>query len=135
VVPGVSYPTSLSTNLTSKRTSHKIAEQGRRNRINTALLEMQALLPSPPLGAKESKSPEIMTAAQSNNSKAAKVESAIDYIKALQKQCSEKDRQLDQKDQEMEVLRRELAALKRSSSTGEVSNADTALQSTEDNAT
>ncbi|KAJ4286140.1 hypothetical protein N0V90_013489 [Kalmusia sp. IMI 367209] len=135
VVPGVSYPTSLSTNLTSKRTSHKIAEQGRRNRINTALQEMQALLPSPQLGAKESKSPEIMTAAQSNNSKAAKVESAIDYIKALQKQCSEKDRLLDQKDQEVEALRKELAALRRCSSSGAASNADTALQSTEENGT
>src|SRR5579871_3239051 len=45
-VPGVSYPSELSTNLTSKRTSHKIAEQGRRNRINLALQEMQSLLPS-----------------------------------------------------------------------------------------
>ena len=44
-LPGVSYPSDLSTNLTSKRTSHKIAEQGRRNRINTALQEMQGLLP------------------------------------------------------------------------------------------
>ncbi|KAF2741509.1 hypothetical protein EJ04DRAFT_422596 [Polyplosphaeria fusca] len=114
-VPGVIYPTSLSTNLTSKRTSHKIAEQGRRNRINTALQEMQALLPSPLLGAKESKSPESSTAAQSNNSKAAKVESAIDYIRELQKQCSEKDRLIEQKDQEMENLRKELAAFKTSS--------------------
>ncbi|KAF9735341.1 hypothetical protein PMIN06_000575 [Paraphaeosphaeria minitans] len=135
VVPGVSYPTSLSTNLTSKRTSHKIAEQGRRNRINTALQEMQALVPSPHLGAKESKSPESMTAAQLNNSKAAKVESAIDYIKALQAQCSEKDKQLDKKDQELQALRKELAALKRSSSTGGASSADTALQSTEQDAT
>jgi len=45
-LPGVSYPDSLSTGLTSKRTSHKVAEQGRRNRINEALKEMQALLPS-----------------------------------------------------------------------------------------
>ena len=76
-----------------------------------------------------------MTAAQSNNSKAAKVESAIDYIKALQKQCSEKDKLLDQKEQEMEALRRELAALKRSSCTEGTSSADIALQSTEENAT
>ncbi|KAI9677956.1 MAG: hypothetical protein M1822_008064 [Bathelium mastoideum] len=46
-LPGVNYPQELSTNLTSKRTSHKIAEQGRRNRINTALQEMQSLLPGP----------------------------------------------------------------------------------------
>ncbi|KAL8673823.1 MAG: hypothetical protein Q9168_001788, partial [Polycauliona sp. 1 TL-2023] len=44
-LPGVSYPEALSTNLTSKRTSHKLAEQGRRNRINTALQEIAALLP------------------------------------------------------------------------------------------
>lgn len=42
------YPEALSKNLNSKRTSHKIAEQGRRNRINTALQEMQSLLPTPP---------------------------------------------------------------------------------------
>ena len=34
-LPGVSYPETLAENLSSKRTSHKIAEQGRRNRINT----------------------------------------------------------------------------------------------------
>lgn len=38
----------LSTNLTSKRTSHKIAEQGRRNRINSALQEIATLLPRGP---------------------------------------------------------------------------------------
>lgn len=133
-VPGVVYPTSLSTNLTSKRTSHKIAEQGRRNRINTALQEMQALLPSPQLGAKESKSPDSGSA-QSNNSKAAKVESAIEYIRQLQKQCSDKDKLLDQKDQEVEALRKELAALRRSSSSGAVSSSDAPMQSTEEDAT
>lgn len=94
-------------------------------------MEMQALLPSPQLGAKESKSPEIMTAAQSNNSKAAKVESAIEYIKTLQKQCLDKDRLIDQKDQEMESLRRELAALRRSSTSEAASNSDNALPTTE----
>lgn len=115
-VPGVVYPTSLSTNLTSKRTSHKIAEQGRRNRINMALQEMQALLPSPQVSASEAKSPE--TAAQSSNSKAAKVESAIEYIKQLKQQVSEKDRLIEAKDLEMEQLRKELAAMRRSSSVG-----------------
>ncbi|KAF1995827.1 hypothetical protein P154DRAFT_333683 [Amniculicola lignicola CBS 123094] len=120
-VPGVVYPTSLSTNLTSKRTSHKIAEQGRRNRINTALLELQALLPSPQISAKDAvaKSPDSASAAaQSSNSKAAKVESAIDYIRQLKKEGSDKDRLLDQKDAEMEALRKELAALRRGSSAG-----------------
>lgn len=82
-----------------------------------ALQEMQALLPSPQLGPTEAKSPDS-SAAQSNNSKAAKVESAIDYIRQLKQQVSERDRLIESKDQEMEQLRRELAALRRSSSEG-----------------
>lgn len=54
-----------------------------------------------------------MTAAQSANSKAAKVESAIEYIKQLQKEVSERDKLLSQKDQEMGALRKELEALKK----------------------
>ena len=127
-VPGVVYPTSLSTNLTSKRTSHKIAEQGRRNRINMALQEMQALLPSPQLGATpDAKSPES-NAQNTNNSKAAKVESAIEYIKQLKQEVSERDNLLSQKDQEMDALRKELAALKRSSSEGSVSQVQATSQ-------
>ncbi|KZM20483.1 uncharacterized protein EKO05_0004511 [Ascochyta rabiei] len=123
-VPGVSYPASLSTNLTSKRTSHKIAEQGRRNRINTALQEMQDLLPpGSQTVTPDAKSPE--TAAQSNNSKAAKVESAIDYIKHLKSEVSLKDQLLQQKDVEMEALRKQLAELRRSSSVGVSSESST----------
>lgn len=126
-VPGVVYPTSLSTNLTSKRTSHKIAEQGRRNRINMALQEMQALLPSPLIAATDAKSPESF-AQQSNNSKAAKVESAIDYIKQLKQQVSEKDDLISKKDEEMDQLRKELAALRRSDSVGSVADAAAQLK-------
>lgn len=93
-LPGVSYPTELSTNLTSKRTSHKIAEQGRRNRINTALQEIATLLPR---GTRDSsgeksgsgdagepnESTNAKAAAQSANSKASTVEQAIEYIKQL----------------------------------------------------
>lgn len=100
--PGVSYPENLSTNLTSKRTSHKIAEQGRRNRINMALQEISALLPasangngnggggggSGTEGEASSKAKEVINpgtaAQQSNNSKASTVEAAIEYIRALQ---------------------------------------------------
>jgi hypothetical protein len=39
----VSYPEALAENLSSKRTSHKIAEQGRRNRINTGMLVVASL--------------------------------------------------------------------------------------------
>ncbi|KAL9023379.1 MAG: hypothetical protein Q9196_007238 [Gyalolechia fulgens] len=96
-LPGVSYPETLSTNLTSKRTSHKLAEQGRRNRINTALQEIASLLPPTANGPTpkdmasngriNSPGASVMltgTAAQQSNSKASTVESAIDYIKALQ---------------------------------------------------
>ena len=90
-LPGVSYPEALSTNLTSKRTSHKIAEQGRRNRINTALQEIASLLPPPtPTNGSSNQaggSANIVmtgTAAQQSNSKASTVEMAIEYIKSLQ---------------------------------------------------
>jgi len=94
-LPGVSYPEALSTNLTSKRTSHKIAEQGRRNRINTALQEIASLLPPPPLNGDSSPPKDRQegavgsmmmtgTAAQQSNSKASTVELAIEYIKNLQ---------------------------------------------------
>jgi predicted RNase H-like nuclease (RuvC/YqgF family) len=82
-----------------------------------ALQEMQALLPSPLIAATDAKSPDS-SAAQSSNSKAAKVESAIDYIRQLKQEVSERDRLIESKDQEMEQLRKELAALKRSSSVG-----------------
>ena len=97
-LPGVSYPETLSTNLTSKRTSHKIAEQGRRNRINTALQEIASLLPpSTPQANGQSgdmggTSPSLMMSgslAQQSNSKASTVELAIEYIKSLQKELSE----------------------------------------------
>jgi hypothetical protein len=41
---GLLYPDTLSADLTSKRTSHKLAEQGRRNRINTALGDLAKLI-------------------------------------------------------------------------------------------
>jgi subtilase family serine protease len=103
-LPGVSYPEALSTNLTSKRTSHKIAEQGRRNRINNALQEIASLLPSstPQLNGVGGRAGSVDagtngtsggggdgsimtgTAAQQSNSKASTVEMAIEYIKSLQ---------------------------------------------------
>lgn len=100
-LPGVHYPDSLSTGLTSKRTSHKVAEQGRRNRINEALKEMQSLLPKQalPKGAKEGtsdggaesgdadgKDSKEDAQAKSNSSKAATVESANEYIRKLQRE-------------------------------------------------
>ncbi|KYK57673.1 Phosphorus acquisition-controlling protein [Drechmeria coniospora] len=84
-VPGVSYPTELSTNLTSKRTSHKIAEQGRRNRINAALQTMAALLPDGQnVEAEEAESKDGKGNAP--NSKASVVENAIVHMQNLQQE-------------------------------------------------
>jgi hypothetical protein len=79
---GLQYPEHLSTNLTSKRTSHKIAEQGRRNRINNALAEMASLLPPPATANCEGGGKE-------QTSKASTVELAIDYIRALKTELEE----------------------------------------------
>ncbi|KAH7384176.1 hypothetical protein DE146DRAFT_668025 [Phaeosphaeria sp. MPI-PUGE-AT-0046c] len=96
-VPRVIYPPSLATNLTSKRTSHKIAEQGRRDRIIMALQEMETLLPS-----KQKLSLHLVGGPPS--SKASTVESAIEYIKELQQQIREKDWLLENKDRQLEQL-------------------------------
>lgn len=91
-LPGVSYPEALAENLSSKRTSHKIAEQGRRNRINLALKEIEGLLPpaiTTVVGKREraaSVVDEQSDKPQSGQgaSKASTVEMAIVYIKSLQ---------------------------------------------------
>jgi len=118
-LPGVSYPETLSTNLTSKRTSHKLAEQGRRNRINTALQEIAALLPpsTPALNAGQGKSPNASgkeesviragdamltgTAAQQSNSKASTVELAIEYIKSLQGELQDVKGRLEEAEEQL----------------------------------
>jgi hypothetical protein len=121
-LPGVSYPESLSMGLTSKRTSHKIAEQGRRNRINEAIKEMQLLLPKTKgkgradeiaeeeeeANAKDGKG--NTAEGRSANSKAATVESAIDYIKLLQQEKTLAVEMLQKKDEEMAALRKQLQA-------------------------
>jgi Helix-loop-helix DNA-binding domain len=91
-LPGVSYPEALAENLSSKRTSHKIAEQGRRNRINLALKEIEALLPAAITGGaskKDRNNSENETAEKpapsiQGASKASTVEMAILYIRNLE---------------------------------------------------
>ncbi|KAF4541723.1 Hlh transcription factor [Lasiodiplodia theobromae] len=119
-VPGVVYPEALSTNLTSKRTSHKIAEQGRRNRINLALQELQSLIPSPTINPKDSStsaptgnsaSPEesaLRKEERQSNSKASTVENAIEYIKLLKRKDEERDRRMMEQRREIEELRKKL---------------------------
>lgn len=92
---GVSYPEALAENLSSKRTNHKLAEQGRRNRINSALKEIEALIPSDFVQARQAKEAALTgvkaadkekeKASNQAISKASAVEMAIDYIKALKK--------------------------------------------------
>lgn len=112
VLPGVSYPETLAENLSSKRTNHKLAEQGRRNRINTALKEIETLLPpgfAQERAIKESKEANAMVKNGDNKdgskdskekntpptiSKASTVEMAIDYIKALKQELEETKAQL-----------------------------------------
>ncbi len=113
-LPGVSYPSELSTNLTSKRTSHKIAEQGRRNRINSALQEIATLLPMPPPKDSEGEGSDGKKDKNGNgsangangaggaggaaapNSKASTVEMAIEYIKQLQQEVAAANRRAEE---------------------------------------
>jgi hypothetical protein len=107
-LPGVSYPSELSTNLTSKRTSHKIAEQGRRNRINSALQEIATLLPRPPKdsegeGSDNKKDKSGGGGGGAPNSKASTVEMAIEYIKQLQKEVREANRRAEEAEKKLEL--------------------------------
>lgn len=121
VLPGVTYPESLAENLSSKRTNHKLAEQGRRNRINTALKEIEGLLPpwlahgaakdkdNKEKDRKEaggcsangsSKSPDKPASTQPI-SKASTVEMAIVYIKSLQQQLAQTQEKLKAAEQKL----------------------------------
>jgi hypothetical protein len=126
-IPGIHYPSDLPTQLTSKRTSHKIAEQGRRQRINTALTEMNKLLPkeSPVIGAKNGSGTNDEDDDEDDedfkkgggkgggNSKAATVEAAIRYIQALQAKAAKEKEEMSTVAKENEVLRKKLAALEK----------------------
>ncbi|KAF3396067.1 hypothetical protein F1880_007344 [Penicillium rolfsii] len=96
---GVSYPETLAENLSSKRTNHKLAEQGRRNRINNALKEIESLIPPEFIQIRQAKEAAATGAKPGDKekdkpanqaiSKASAVEMAIDYIKALKKTLDE----------------------------------------------
>ena len=103
-LPGVSYPSNLATNLTSKRTSHKIAEQGRRNRINCALGEIAALLPADIGGSGGEGGGGVDGGSGGGNSKARTVEAAIEYIRMLKGEVKELKGRLEvvEKDKEKE---------------------------------
>ncbi|CAD6441572.1 fa4ec345-acf4-4b78-8772-b03dc424e900 [Sclerotinia trifoliorum] len=115
-LPGVSYPSELSTNLTSKRTSHKLAEQGRRNRINSALTTLHDMIPSEyyprgktkdsladKSGSGDAGEPESAGSknGQSASSKAATVEVAIEYISHLEKVLAEANKRAEEAEQKL----------------------------------
>lgn len=107
-VPGVSYPTELSTNLTSKRTSHKIAEQGRRNRINSALQVMAGLLPDEKLaGENEEDDKKDSKQANAANSKASVVEKAIVHMQNLEQENVGLKKELQDLKEQLEKLKAE----------------------------
>lgn len=160
-LPGVNYPDSLSTGLTSKRTSHKVAEQGRRNRINEALKEMQSLIPkssksnrspskdedldtaiaaSPDAGAEDdkvveandnSKESKEEALAKSNSSKAATVELANEYIKKMQKDSVMQIAEVEMLKRENDELKRRLAGTSQTSSDTGVGSQEVAAESPE----
>lgn len=107
LVPGVSYPSELSTNLTSKRTSHKIAEQGRRNRINSALQEIATLLPKGTIiegkesGGESSDKKECKNGG-TPNSKASTVEMAIEYIKQLKQEVLDANKRAEEAEKRLQ---------------------------------
>lgn len=111
MVPGVTYPTELSTNLTSKRTSHKIAEQGRRNRINTALQVMAGLLPDHQkveIGEENDKDKDKKDSKQqanASNSKASVVEKAIVHMQHLEQENSGLRKELQDLKTQLEKLK------------------------------
>lgn len=106
LVPGVSYPSELSTNLTSKRTSHKIAEQGRRNRINSALQEIATLLPIGTVIEGKDSGGECSDKKDKNgitpNSKASTVEMAIEYIKQLKQEVMDANKRAEDAEQKLQ---------------------------------
>lgn len=113
LLPGVSYPEALAENLSSKRTNHKLAEQGRRNRINSALKEIETLLP-PGFAAERCKDrPENGESAAKDKSgnqtvsKASTVEMAIDYIKQLRGELDETKEKLKAAETKNEISQKE----------------------------
>lgn len=106
LVPGVSYPSELSTNLTSKRTSHKIAEQGRRNRINSALQEIATLLPLGTIIEGKDSGGESGDKKDKNgvtpNSKASTVEMAIEYIKQLKQEVLDANKRAEEAEKKLQ---------------------------------
>ncbi|KIW02669.1 uncharacterized protein PV09_06106 [Verruconis gallopava] len=147
-IPGVTYPSDLPSQLTSKRTSHKIAEQGRRQRINVALQEMQCLLPkmSPVLGAakadddddEDDEEPGGTASGKKRggkgggNSKAATVENAILYIKSLQDKEKLWQKEREEREKEMELLRQKLDALERRLSVSKSPSSAVTAETTEE---
>ncbi|KAK9264552.1 hypothetical protein V1519DRAFT_436865 [Lipomyces tetrasporus] len=128
---GLSYPEQLSINLTSKRTSHKIAEQGRRNRINNALAELNQLLVDNinlPVSDEEGEKNEL----PQQCSKANTVELAIDYIKKLQARVARLKTRLKGTEEELQTERKKNGTIVEvTAETGERSSSERSTESSD----
>ncbi|KAJ5990403.1 hypothetical protein N7522_010610 [Penicillium canescens] len=104
--PGVKYPIQVTKdNLNQKRTYHRLAERNRRDRFNTAIREMEALIPAEFVEERNKASGLALTAISNSNStkekekapsveqtKADVMEIAADYIKML---CATLDEKIE----------------------------------------
>ena len=122
-VPGVTYPSELSSNLTSKRTSHKIAEQGRRNRINSAIQLMATLIPDSQTSGsgdtedndkKDTKDPNSASSKAGSvlASKATVVEKAIVHMRRLQQENKGVKKENYELREKLQALKEELEKAK-----------------------
>ncbi|KAJ9643382.1 hypothetical protein H2199_004061 [Coniosporium tulheliwenetii] len=136
-VPGVSYPETLATDLTAKRTSHKLAEQEggiglmsrwRRWRSCCRALRFRFRRPRRARGvgkrgegAVSCKSPDGGAGREGKEgaSKAATVEKAIEYIRTLQREAGARDRVIREREGEIAALRERLSLLESGSNGAE----------------
>ncbi|KAF2205093.1 hypothetical protein GQ43DRAFT_66981 [Delitschia confertaspora ATCC 74209] len=116
--PGVTFSDELRKDITAKKTSHKLAEQGRRDRINRAVEQLDALI-SPIMPAQDAEMPDLTGPGPGGGAgaggergkekqadcKASKIEKAVVCVTHLLKEKERSER-------EMESLRREVEALK-----------------------
>lgn len=86
-VPGLSYSSELSTRVNSKRATHRISEQGRRERISSAMRTLGGMIPNKYSGGcAEDDEEKAATSTKLTSSKAITVEGAIAYIRDLQQE-------------------------------------------------
>lgn len=114
-LPGVVYHSDLATNLSYKRTSHKLAEQGRRDRINTAIETIKKMLPSNGKDDVEhgNGGSSNSVSGTTNSSKASTVEMAIEYLKDMQVAVKDANDRAEKAEQRARLAEQKIEALER----------------------